>query len=338
MCRRHLAIREHMMDHILDQLPPAAAPAPASRPRTPSNFTLPAPLSAMTDNDAADEVIEDEDGGPSSAAAAATGSAARSRRPSVVSDVINPLTGLPGARSRRPSVPGNATPPQGRSRARSVLGEDLTMSRQASTPGIAAGAPAPSASAPAPVTGPGGRPILDADALAACLPPQLAALRAGLNPANNVVSASPAASSPADSPPTSPDQGPRRRMSSSLGGLGMTPATPAVSAPASAYPPNHPLAGLAAMGMPGMPGLTGLTSAGGPPILVNPKCSGYFVEPLTWMEPVLAGGAVSGKLVCPNEKCGAKIGNFDWAGVQCGCKDWVTPGFCLARSKVEEVW
>lgn len=59
---------------------------------------------------------------------------------------------------------------------------------------------------------------------------------------------------------------------------------------------------------------------------------------LTWMEPVLASGQISGKLVCPNDKCGAKIGNYDWAGVQCGCKEWVTPGFCISRSKVDEVW
>jgi dual specificity phosphatase 12 len=24
--------------------------------------------------------------------------------------------------------------------------------------------------------------------------------------------------------------------------------------------------------------------------------------------------------------------------VQCGCKEWVTPGFCISRSKVDEVW
>ena len=72
----------------------------------------------------------------------------------------------------------------------------------------------------------------------------------------------------------------------------------------------------------------------GPPILTNNKCSGYFVEPLTWMEPAL-NGQVSGKLFCP---CGAKIGTFDWAGVQCGCKEWVTPGFCIHRSRVDEVW
>jgi dual specificity phosphatase 12 len=56
------------------------------------------------------------------------------------------------------------------------------------------------------------------------------------------------------------------------------------------------------------------------------------------MEPVLSSGQISGELVCPNEKCGAKIGNYDWAGVQCGCREWVTPGFCISRSKVDEVW
>jgi dual specificity phosphatase 12 len=40
---------------------------------------------------------------------------------------------------------------------------------------------------------------------------------------------------------------------------------------------------------------------------------------------MLASGVLAGKIVCPNEKCGAKIGSFDWAGVQCGCKEWVTP-------------
>ncbi|PPQ84081.1 hypothetical protein CVT25_003601 [Psilocybe cyanescens] len=73
------------------------------------------------------------------------------------------------------------------------------------------------------------------------------------------------------------------------------------------------------------------------PILVNPKCSGYFVEPMGWMEHFLAGGQLAGKITCPNKKCGAKLGNYDWAGVCCGCKEWVTPGFCINRSKVDEV-
>ncbi|KAF9449282.1 hypothetical protein P691DRAFT_799489 [Macrolepiota fuliginosa MF-IS2] len=74
-----------------------------------------------------------------------------------------------------------------------------------------------------------------------------------------------------------------------------------------------------------------------PPIIVNPKCSGYFVEPMKWMEPFLEDGNLSGKITCPNKKCGAKLGNYDWAGVCCGCKEWVVPGFCINRSKVDEV-
>ncbi|KZT02973.1 uncharacterized protein LAESUDRAFT_660706 [Laetiporus sulphureus 93-53] len=74
-----------------------------------------------------------------------------------------------------------------------------------------------------------------------------------------------------------------------------------------------------------------------PPILVNPKCSGYFVEPMQWMEFFLEEGQMAGKIICPNKKCGAKLGNYDWAGVCCSCKEWVTPGFCIHRSKVDEV-
>jgi hypothetical protein len=53
---------------------------------------------------------------------------------------------------------------------------------------------------------------------------------------------------------------------------------------------------------------------------------------LTWMEPMLAAGELQGKIVCPNQKCGAKIGSYDWAGVQCGCKEWVVPVSIRAES------
>lgn len=43
------------------------------------------------------------------------------------------------------------------------------------------------------------------------------------------------------------------------------------------------------------------------------------------MEPFLTDGEMAGKIVCPNKKCGAKLGNFDWAGVRCSCKAWVVP-------------
>jgi dual specificity phosphatase 12 len=74
-----------------------------------------------------------------------------------------------------------------------------------------------------------------------------------------------------------------------------------------------------------------------PPILMNPKCSGYFVEPMKWMEFFIEDGQLAGKIICPNKKCGAKLGNYDWAGVCCNCKEWVVPGFCIHRSKVDEI-
>ena len=78
---------------------------------------------------------------------------------------------------------------------------------------------------------------------------------------------------------------------------------------------------------------------------------------MKWMDSVLESGDLAGKIVCPNKKCGVKIGNYDWAGVCCGCKEWVTPasfgslphpfrvvddnrrsqGFCIHRSKVDEI-
>ncbi|KAI5118504.1 hypothetical protein M0805_004004 [Coniferiporia weirii] len=78
-------------------------------------------------------------------------------------------------------------------------------------------------------------------------------------------------------------------------------------------------------------------AARSPPLIANSACSGYFVEPMKWMEPFLEAGELAGKIICPNKKCNAKLGNYDWAGVCCSCKEWVTPGFCIHRSKVDEV-
>ena len=43
------------------------------------------------------------------------------------------------------------------------------------------------------------------------------------------------------------------------------------------------------------------------------------------MEPFLGDGETAGKIICPNKRCGAKLGNYDWAGVRCSCKTWVIP-------------
>lgn len=51
-------------------------------------------------------------------------------------------------------------------------------------------------------------------------------------------------------------------------------------------------------------------------VLHSSQCSAYFVEPLAWMSD-LKNGQVAGRLECPNGRCGAKLGSWDWAGMQC---------------------
>ena len=84
--------------------------------------------------------------------------------------------------------------------------------------------------------------------------------------------------------------------------------------------------------------------------------SALFELQMKWMDFFLENGELGGKIICPNKKCAAKIGNYDWAGVCCGCKEWVVPvlhiliysalrpsadpsfqGFCIHRSKVDEI-
>lgn len=291
MCRQHLALREHMMDHILDQTPLSRRTSNASAMGTPAGLGM----TNLTPDDEAIDLSEP---------------ASRSRRPSVASEVINPLTGLPASRSRRPSEVSLHTPDTlSRPRTRSILGggfnpEALAMTRADSSASVDKDKDDKEEVKEKDE----GRKILTADQLAARLPPHLAALRAAQSPSNSTSLDSSPEREKEKEKEDKPSLATRRRASSSLS---MTFA--------------HPLAGLS-------------LTTGPAPIIVNPKCSGYFVEPLTWMEGTIGSGEVSGKLLCPNPKCGVKIGNYDWAGVMCGCREWVTPGFCLARSKVEEVW
>ncbi|KAI0739126.1 hypothetical protein C8Q80DRAFT_1112923 [Daedaleopsis nitida] len=121
-------------------------------------------------------------------------------------------------------------------------------------------------------------------------------------------------------------------------GLAMTPMSGASGLPSPTRSAPH-TPGIAAMK--GSSYFAGTAPAPAttmsPPILVNPKCSGYFVEPMKWMEPFLEQGHMAGKILCPNKKCGVKLGNYDWAGVCCSCREWVVPGFCIHRSKVDEI-
>ncbi|KAI1388961.1 dual specificity protein phosphatase 12 [Hypoxylon trugodes] len=69
----------------------------------------------------------------------------------------------------------------------------------------------------------------------------------------------------------------------------------------------------------------------------SPNCAHVFIETLSWMRPALEGGALEGRLSCPNAKCGATIGRFAWQGLRCSCGEWIVPAFSLNRSRVDEV-
>lgn len=107
--------------------------------------------------------------------------------------------------------------------------------------------------------------------------------------------------------------------------------------------PNHPLNMLARrtaqlnQSSEGRPAAPAPPRPASPPLLSSPLCTSYFVEPLSWMGSALEDGAIGGKLVCPGQKCGSKLGSFDWAGQQCSCGAWVVPAFSLNASKVDEL-
>eukprot|EP00249_Psilotum_nudum_P019210 c27142_g1_i4 orf=512-1420(+) len=64
----------------------------------------------------------------------------------------------------------------------------------------------------------------------------------------------------------------------------------------------------------------------------EPGCTSIFVEPMQWMNTVQEG-VVMGKLSCPN--CRARLGTFNWAGMQCSCGSWVIPAFQLHKSRMD---
>ena len=63
------------------------------------------------------------------------------------------------------------------------------------------------------------------------------------------------------------------------------------------------------------------------------SCTSIFIEPIRWMEDLVAAGATQGKLCCP--KCSSRVGSYNWAGGQCSCGAWITPAFQLNASRVD---
>ena len=76
--------------------------------------------------------------------------------------------------------------------------------------------------------------------------------------------------------------------------------------------------------------LRGGPGAGGPaspPLLPSSVCTSYFTEPLSWMQNQLENGELSGRILCPNTKCGAKLGTFDWSGCESPMRrQWLLQG------------
>lgn len=66
-------------------------------------------------------------------------------------------------------------------------------------------------------------------------------------------------------------------------------------------------------------------------------CAHIFLHPLSWMRPALSDAQLDGRLTCPNPRCAANLGKFAWQGLKCSCGQWVTPGFGVARGRIDEV-
>lgn len=90
------------------------------------------------------------------------------------------------------------------------------------------------------------------------------------------------------------------------------------------------------------------------------QCSSIFVEPMKWMQTseiltlylnknlcsycsndlntvlifAVHDGSVEEKLLCLG--CNARLGYFNWAGMQCSCGVWVNPAFQLNKSRIDE--
>ncbi|KAF4390886.1 hypothetical protein CsatB_014842 [Cannabis sativa] len=64
------------------------------------------------------------------------------------------------------------------------------------------------------------------------------------------------------------------------------------------------------------------------------ECTSIFVEPMKWMGAPLEEGHVEERLHCIG--CKARLGYFNWAGMQCNCGAWVNPAFQLHKSRLDE--
>lgn len=80
------------------------------------------------------------------------------------------------------------------------------------------------------------------------------------------------------------------------------------------------------------------SSNSSPPSATDPiNCAHLFLDPLSWMRPELEKGLLTGRLECPNPKCAQNVGKYAWQGMKCSCGEWIVPGICIARARVDEI-
>ena len=63
--------------------------------------------------------------------------------------------------------------------------------------------------------------------------------------------------------------------------------------------------------------------------------SSIFVEPMQWMNGI--NDEAQGKLYCPNVSCKARLGSFNWSGMQNESSQWITPAFQLHLSRLDAI-
>ncbi|MCL7023093.1 hypothetical protein MKW94_012203 [Papaver nudicaule] len=61
----------------------------------------------------------------------------------------------------------------------------------------------------------------------------------------------------------------------------------------------------------------------------------HFLLVISLVLPVLVlEGNIEQKLLCVG--CNARLGSFNWAGMQCSCGTWVNPAFQLHKNRIDE--
>ena len=65
----------------------------------------------------------------------------------------------------------------------------------------------------------------------------------------------------------------------------------------------------------------------------NNDVGSIFVEPLRWMSGIKQGN--QGKIYCPG--CSARLGSYNWSGMQNENSEWITPAFQLHLSKIDSI-